>query len=43
MILSFSRHINGKPTYFPEKIIAGLWVNSMISKIRQLNYLNRKF
>lgn len=24
MTLSFSQHLNGKPTYFPEKIIAGL-------------------
>ncbi|AYZ11891.1 hypothetical protein EGY05_08120 [Chryseobacterium arthrosphaerae] len=32
MILPFSRLINGKPTYFPEKIITGLWVNNLISK-----------
>lgn len=32
MILPFSTQINGKPTYFPEKIITGLFLEKMISK-----------
>lgn len=32
MILSFKTKINGKPTYFPEKIITGLFRNKIISK-----------
>ncbi len=32
MILSFKTKINGKPTYFPEKIITGLFKEKMISR-----------
>ncbi|RQO37929.1 hypothetical protein DBR39_13655 [Chryseobacterium sp. KBW03] len=31
MILSFSTQLNGKPTYFPEKIIAGLFENEILT------------
>ncbi|ROH98388.1 hypothetical protein EGI16_21370 [Chryseobacterium sp. G0240] len=40
MILSFSRQIDGKPTYFPEKIIAGLYVNNQISKNKATELFN---
>jgi len=31
MILSFKTKINGKPTYFPEKIIAGLYEKNIVT------------
>lgn len=42
MILSFSTQLDGKPTYFPEKIITGLYLEKMISKdkARELFYPN---
>lgn len=37
MILAFSTQINGKPTYFPEKIITGLAFNKLI-EFDEANY-----
>lgn len=39
MILSFSTHINKKPTYFVEKIITGLVLNELVSNELACNLL----
>jgi|GEM_PF-426030 len=42
MILSFKTKINDKPTYFPEKIITGLFQEKVISREKTIELFNPK-